>query len=85
MSFQARSGTSASCRSRSGAPESAILALTPELATLEDLFFRLTESDGSDGVLRSGNGAGAAAAGESAVAGENVGLRSPDDERAQAR
>jgi ABC-2 type transport system ATP-binding protein len=26
-----------------------ILALTPELATLEDLFFRLTESDGAEG------------------------------------
>jgi ABC-2 type transport system ATP-binding protein len=26
-----------------------ILALTPELATLEDLFFRLTESDGANG------------------------------------
>ena len=29
------------------APGSAILALTPELATLEDLFFRLTEGDGT--------------------------------------
>ncbi len=33
----------------------AILALTPELATLEDLFFRLTE--GSDGSGGAGNGA----------------------------
>jgi ABC-2 type transport system ATP-binding protein len=34
----------------------AILALTPELATLEDLFFRLTEG-GSDGAHEGGNGA----------------------------
>jgi len=30
-----------------------ILALTPELATLEDLFFRLTESDGASGAAAS--------------------------------
>ncbi len=30
------------------APASAILALTPELATLEDLFFRLTEGSGRE-------------------------------------
>ena len=43
------------------APASAILALTPELATLEDLFFRLTE--GRDGGPATGavNGNGAAA------------------------
>ena len=37
----------ASCRWRSPAPAVGILALTPELATLEDLFFRLTEGDGA--------------------------------------
>ncbi len=29
-----------------------ILALTPELATLEDLFFRLTDGDGASGSER---------------------------------
>ena len=32
-----------------GAAGVGILALTPELATLEDLFFRLTEGDGDSG------------------------------------
>ena len=32
-----------------------ILALTPELATLEDLFFRLTEHDGSSGLRGDGS------------------------------
>jgi ABC-2 type transport system ATP-binding protein len=32
-----------------------ILALTPELATLEDLFFRLTESDGTPGSYATGS------------------------------
>jgi ABC-2 type transport system ATP-binding protein len=41
-----------------------ILALTPELATLEDLFFRLTESDGA--------GAAQGARGESAEAGDGA-------------
>jgi ABC-2 type transport system ATP-binding protein len=34
----------------------AILALTPELASLEDLFFRLTEGAGGSAVAASGNG-----------------------------
>ena len=42
-----RSATSASCRSRSARAGIGILALTPELATLEDLFFRLTEGAGA--------------------------------------
>ena len=42
-----RSATSARCRWRSAAAGVGILALTPELATLEDLFFRLTEGDGA--------------------------------------
>ena len=33
-----------------------ILALTPELATLEDLFFRLTESNGASGSEQTGTG-----------------------------
>jgi ABC-2 type transport system ATP-binding protein len=47
-----------------GAAGVGILALTPELATLEDLFFRLTESDGaagSDGTGSLPDGRGAAA------------------------
>ena len=42
-----RSATWASCRWPSAGAAVGILALTPELATLEDLFFRLTE--GEDG------------------------------------
>ena len=42
-----RSATWARCRSPSRGRASAILALTPELATLEDLFFRLTDNDGA--------------------------------------
>jgi ABC-2 type transport system ATP-binding protein len=43
-----------------------ILALTPELATLEDLFFRLTESDGaaSNGDVSTGALAGTAESGD---------------------
>jgi ABC-2 type transport system ATP-binding protein len=43
-----------------------ILALTPELATLEDLFFRLTESNGAVGSSKSPDG-GAPPANESLV------------------
>ncbi len=39
-----------------------ILALTPELATLEDLFFRLTEGGGANGAAASGSGGGPAGA-----------------------
>ncbi len=38
-----------------------ILALTPELATLEDLFFRLTEGNGQDGRASGSDGAPATA------------------------
>jgi ABC-2 type transport system ATP-binding protein len=51
-----------------GAAGVGILALTPELATLEDLFFRLTEEDGAGGT---GEKSGAGGARErSAVAGD---------------
>ena len=39
-----------------------ILVLTPELATLEDLFFRLTEGDGAQGVDANHSGASSATA-----------------------
>ncbi len=61
---------SASCRWRSRAKRIAILALTPELATLEDLFFRLTEGgeDGSgNGAAERGNGAAPSATASGAV------------------
>jgi ABC-2 type transport system ATP-binding protein len=48
-----------------------ILALTPELATLEDLFFRLTESDGANGEVPIGDGS--RGAGLTHVASEVVG------------
>jgi ABC-2 type transport system ATP-binding protein len=48
----------------------AILALTPELATLEDLFFRLTEGgedDSGNGAAEHGNGAASSATASGAV------------------
>jgi ABC-2 type transport system ATP-binding protein len=49
LSFQAEEGDVGGLSLALGAAGIAILALTPELATLEDLFFRLTESDGASG------------------------------------
>jgi ABC-2 type transport system ATP-binding protein len=46
LSFQAEEDDVGGLSLALGAAGIAILALTPELATLEDLFFRLTESDG---------------------------------------
>jgi ABC-2 type transport system ATP-binding protein len=45
LGFQAQESEVASLSLALGAAGIGILALTPELATLEDLFFRLTESD----------------------------------------
>jgi ABC-2 type transport system ATP-binding protein len=56
LAFQAEEGDVGGLSLALGSAGIAILALTPELATLEDLFFRLTESDGS--------GSNGAAAGE---------------------
>jgi ABC-2 type transport system ATP-binding protein len=47
LGFQAQESDVASLSLALGAASVGILALTPELATLEDLFFRLTESDGA--------------------------------------
>jgi ABC-2 type transport system ATP-binding protein len=60
LSFQAEEGNVGGLSLALGAAGIAILALTPELATLEDLFFRLTESDGA--------GANGASPGEAAAA-----------------
>jgi ABC-2 type transport system ATP-binding protein len=49
LAFQAEEGDVGRLSLALGAAGIAILALTPELATLEDLFFRLTESDGASG------------------------------------
>jgi ABC-2 type transport system ATP-binding protein len=47
LAFQAEEGDVGGLSLALGSAGIAILALTPELATLEDLFFRLTESDRS--------------------------------------
>ena len=47
LSFQAQEQDVGSLSLALGRAEIGILALTPELATLEDLFFRLTETDGA--------------------------------------
>jgi ABC-2 type transport system ATP-binding protein len=44
-----------------------VLALTPELATLEDLFFRLTESNGAGGHATQATGASASTSADSLV------------------
>ncbi len=62
LGFRPRSARWASCRWRWRAAGIGILALTPELATLEDLFFRLTEGDGTAAPSAAG------AAGEPAAA-----------------
>ena len=48
INFQAQEGDVGKLSLALGAAGVGILALTPELATLEDLFFRLTESNGSE-------------------------------------
>jgi ABC-2 type transport system ATP-binding protein len=74
LSFQAQEANVGALSIALGAAGVGILALTPELATLEDLFFRLTEGDGApaSGAIPAGNGrqagedsptSGAAAAG----------------------
>jgi ABC-2 type transport system ATP-binding protein len=47
LTFQAEEGDVGGLSLALGSAGIAILALTPELATLEDLFFRLTENDGA--------------------------------------
>ena len=49
ISFQAEEAAVGELSLALGRAGVGILALTPELATLEDLFFRLTESDGAPG------------------------------------
>jgi len=66
IAFQAQESDVGSLSLALGAAGIGILALTPELATLEDLFFRLTESDGSSPSARP-NGGGSSAAEDSLV------------------
>ncbi len=57
LSFQAQESDVGALSLALGAAGVGILALTPELATLEDLFFRLTEGDGATtGAAAAGNG-----------------------------
>jgi ABC-2 type transport system ATP-binding protein len=58
LSFQAREQDVGALSIALGAAGVGILALTPELATLEDLFFRLTEGGGADAssAIPTGNG-----------------------------
>jgi ABC-2 type transport system ATP-binding protein len=49
IAFQAEEPTVGELTLALGRAEIGILSLTPELATLEDLFFRLTEGNGADG------------------------------------
>jgi ABC-2 type transport system ATP-binding protein len=57
MSFQAEEDRVGGLSLALGQAGIGILALTPELATLEDLFFRLTEGDGAGEQERASNGA----------------------------
>ncbi len=82
ISFQAQESDVGALSIALGAAGVGILALTPELATLEDLFFRLTEGnaengdsapdpaagESSDAAARSGGGLGAAVSGLAATA-----------------
>ncbi len=58
LAFQAQEPDVGALSIALGAASVGILALTPELATLEDLFFRLTESGGTDAgnAIPTGNG-----------------------------
>ncbi len=58
LSFQAQEADVGALSIALGAAGVGILALTPELATLEDLFFRLTEGDGAaaGSAIPTGNG-----------------------------
>ncbi len=58
LSFQAQESDVGALSIALGAAGVGILALTPELATLEDLFFRLTEGDGAaaGSAVPTGNG-----------------------------
>ena len=56
ISFQAEERDVAALSLSLGRAEIGILALTPELATLEDLFFRLTEGEDLDGAERPAEG-----------------------------
>jgi ABC-2 type transport system ATP-binding protein len=61
LSFQAQESDVGALSLALGAAGVGILALTPELATLEDLFFRLTEGQGApDGATPAGGGAASA-------------------------
>ncbi len=61
LDFQAQESDVGALSLALGGAGIGILALTPEMATLEDLFFRLTEGDGTTGVADS-NGHAAAPA-----------------------
>jgi ABC-2 type transport system ATP-binding protein len=60
ISFQAQESDVGALSLALGEAGVGILALTPELATLEDLFFRLTESNGAEPTARAGDGPPAA-------------------------
>jgi ABC-2 type transport system ATP-binding protein len=56
LAFQARERDVGALTLALGAAGVGILALTPELATLEDLFFRLTEGAAAGNAISAGNG-----------------------------
>ncbi|HTD58651.1 MAG TPA: hypothetical protein VK672_07115, partial [Solirubrobacteraceae bacterium] len=56
IAFQAQESDVGALSLALGAAGVGILALSPELATLEDLFFRLTESNGADPASPEGDG-----------------------------
>jgi ABC-2 type transport system ATP-binding protein len=58
IGFQAQEGDVGALSLALGAAGVGILALSPELATLEDLFFRLTETNGAEAALPLADGAG---------------------------